>query len=173
MKIPVLLFLICSSLVFSQATQENKTKKRYYEKTEFIDKKDIIYKDSTSLAINDTISAKIFKAENLITVENINKKDNSSFLIKFYFENKQLFFVRFIEKSPKFKRSNKILEFHLVNGKISFLDSEYEVGISLPPMQMSKEEIDRNFGYNPKLSDDYVNNYINMLYKKIDPNFNY
>lgn len=168
MKILALLFfIIFSNLLFSQITVDKKTVKYYDEKTKLIDDEKVKYNDSTNLVINDSINAKVFKSENLIMVKNSTINNKINFQIKFYFENKNLFFAKFIEKSPKFDKTNKILEFYVANDNIVFLKSHYKVGINLPPMLMEQKEVEKNFGYNSNLTKDYIYKYINNLYELI------
>lgn len=170
MKTIILFLISCSNLAFSQKNTEKKNAKYYEEKIALIDSKQVVYKDSINFVINDSINSKVFRSNNLITVRSLLKKSNSNFDLKYYFQNGKLFFVKFIEESPKFKKTNKILRFTVVNNKPSFFNSEYEVGINLPPMQMNKKEVDRNFGYNPNLSNDFILSFIEVVSRKLKLN---
>lgn len=170
MKSLTLLLFICSNFAFSQVAITKKSTKYYKEKTEILDKKDITYKYSNTFTINDSITAKVFKSEELIKVENSVKKEDSKFQAKLYIENGKLNYIKFIEISPRFKETFKISEFTVTDGKISFVNTNFKVGINLPPMQMTEKEISRNFGFNPNYNVNYIADYLNVLCKKLSIN---
>lgn len=159
-------FILISIQCLSQNGLFDKNRLKIQQEVHLIDSLNILSLDSVKLLINDSINVNVKKFTDRIVAKNVLRNSNTNFEIKYYLKNGELFFIKIEEQSTNLSDLKKHTEYYISKNKISDVNYYRNMRICLPISLDA--DIDKQFGYNKNLSENFMKKYVFQLYKKIN-----